>query len=130
MTDRGLGSKRRHPMKTQLQRPVSGKSSYTPEFKEEALAKWRQSGRSAARVAAELGIRAPLLYRWAKQQRMAGQQASHPLLPKPERLSEMQAEIDRLKAENAKLLEQREVLKKSLGILSETPLSGMPKLSR
>jgi transposase-like protein len=48
-------------MKTQLQRPVSGKSHYTPEFKEEALAKWRQSGRSAARVAAELGIRAPLL---------------------------------------------------------------------
>jgi hypothetical protein len=30
-------------MKTQLQRPVSGKSHYTPEFKEEALAKWRQS---------------------------------------------------------------------------------------
>lgn len=117
-------------MKTQLQRPVSGKSHYTPEFKEEALAKWRQSGRSAARVAAELGIRAPLLYRWATQQRMAGQQASHPLLPKPERLSQMQAEIDRLKAENAKLLEQREVLKKSLGILSEAPPSGMPKSSR
>ena len=43
---------------------------------------------------------------------------------------EMQAEIDRLKAENAKLLEQREVLKKSLGILSEAPPSGMPKSSR
>jgi hypothetical protein len=42
----------------------------------------------------------------------------------------MQAEIDRLKAENAKLLEQREVLKKSLGILSEAPPSGMPKSSR
>ena len=40
----------------------------------------------------------------------------------------LQAEIRRLTAENAKLLEQREVLKKSLGILSETPPSGMPKL--
>lgn len=38
-------------MKTQMQRPMSGQSHYTPEFKEEALAKWRQSGRSAARVA-------------------------------------------------------------------------------
>jgi transposase len=114
-------------MKTQFQKPVSGKTRYAPEYKEEALAKWRQSGRSAARVAAELGIRAPLLYRWAKQQRMAGQQAGHPLLPKRERLSEMQAVIDRLTEENAKLLEQREVLKKSLGILSETPPRGMPK---
>lgn len=61
---------------------------------------------------------------------MVGQQASHLLLPKPERLSEMQAEIDRLRTENAKLLEQRKVLKKSLGILSEAPPSGMPKLSR
>lgn len=117
-------------MKTQLQKPAGGKSHYTPEFKEEALASWRQSGKSAAKMAAELGIRAPLLYRWANQQRLAAQQGSQRLLPKPERLGEMQAEIERLRAENAKLLEQREVLKKSLGILSETPPSGMPKSSR
>ena len=115
-------------MKTQLQKPADAKARYTLEFKEEALALWRKSGRSAARVAAELGMRAPLLYRWSTQQRLAGQQASQPLLPKPERLAEMQAEIDRLRNENAKLLEQREVLKKSLGLLSETPPSGMPKL--
>jgi len=29
---------------------------------------WRASGRSAAKVAAELGIRAPLLYRWVRPQ--------------------------------------------------------------
>jgi hypothetical protein len=44
-------------MKTQLERSVSGKSHYTAELKEEALAKWRQSGRSAARVAAERATR-------------------------------------------------------------------------
>jgi len=38
----------------------------------------------------------------------------------------LEAENRRLRAENAKLLEQREVLKKSLGILSEVPPSGMP----
>jgi hypothetical protein len=38
----------------------------------------------------------------------------------------LEAENHRLRAENAKLLEQREVLKKSLGILSEVPQSGMP----
>src|SRR6266536_912676 len=41
-------------------------------------------------------------------------------------VEELQAEIRRLQAENAKLLEQREVLKKSLGTLSEAPPRGMP----
>ena len=67
-------------MKTQLQKPADAKARYTLEFKEEALALWRKSVRSAARVAAELGMRAPLLYRWSTQQRLAGQQASQPLL--------------------------------------------------
>ena len=52
------------------------------------------------------------------------------LLPKPGRVEEMQAVIDRLTEENAKLLEQREVLKKSLGILSEAPPRSMPKSQR
>lgn len=39
------------------------KNQYDAEFKREALRLWRTSGRSAAKVAAELGIRAPLLYR-------------------------------------------------------------------
>src|SRR5476651_2647664 len=111
-------------MKTQLQKPASGKARHSPEFKEEALALWRKSGRSAAKVAAELGIRAPLLYRWAKEFRLAVQQGRQPELKID--VSVMQAEIQRLTEENAKLLEQREVLKKSLGILSEAPPRGMP----
>jgi hypothetical protein len=35
-----------------------------------------------------------------------------------------------LRTENAKLLEQREILKKSLGILSEVPPRGMPESNR
>ena len=45
-------------------------------------------------------------------------------------VEELEAEIRRLRAENAKLLEQREVLKKSLGILSEAPPRGMPESNR
>ena len=68
----------------------------------------------------ELGIRPPLLYRWAHLEREPGALKSE---PKPKRsVQELEAEIRRLRAENAKLLEQREVLKKSLGILSEVPL--------
>lgn len=45
------------------------KNQYDAEFKREALQLWRSSGRSAAKIAAELGIRAPLLYRWARAER-------------------------------------------------------------
>ena len=49
-------------MKTQLSKPARGRGSYTEEYKQQALELWRASGRSAAKVAAELGIRPPLLY--------------------------------------------------------------------
>ena len=34
-------------MKTQLSKPVRRKASYTEQYKQEALALWRGSGRSA-----------------------------------------------------------------------------------
>jgi transposase len=114
-------------MKSQLKKPVRERASYTEEYKQNALELWRASGRSAAKVAEELGIRAPLLYRWAHLEREPD--------PKSEAKSKrsveaLEAEIRRLRAENAKLLEQREVLKKSLGILSEVPPRGMPESNR
>ena len=48
-------------MKTQLTKPARTKARYTEEYKQEALELWRASGRSAAKVATELGIRPPLL---------------------------------------------------------------------
>ncbi len=116
-------------MKTQMRKPSAGKSHFTAEYKQEALQHWKDSGRSAATVAAELGIRAPLLYRWAKQLRLAAQQGGQRELA-PARVEELEARIRHLTEENAKLLEQREVLKKSLGILSEAPPRGMPKSSK
>ena len=115
-------------MKTQLRKPARSKASYTDQYKQEALELWRGGGRSAAKVAAELGIRPPLLYRWAHLEREANASKSE---PKSKRSVEaLEAEIRRLRAENAKLLEQREVLKKSLGILSEAPPRGMPESNR
>jgi transposase len=111
-------------MKTQISKPVRERTSYTQEYKQEALSLWRASGRSAAKVAAELGIRPPLLYRWARTERAPDHPGSG---RKPRRsVEELEAENRRLRTENAKLLEQREVLKKSLGILSEMPPRGMP----
>src|SRR5205809_633109 len=96
-------------MKTQLSKPSRSKARYTEEYKQEALELWRNSGRSAAKVAAELGIRAPLLYRWARPKRQSNSSASESKSKRS--VEELEAEIRRLQAENAKLLEQREVLK-------------------
>src|SRR6478672_9586341 len=115
-------------MKSELKKPVRERASYTEEYKQEALELWRSSGRSAAKVAEELGIRPPLLYRWAQLERTSSVSKSE---SKSKRSVEaLEAEIRRLRAENAKLLEQREVLKKSLGILSEVPPRGMPESNR
>jgi transposase len=116
-------------MKTQLSKPARDRASYTEEYKQEALELWRASGRSAAKVAAELGIRPPLLYRWARLERLAAEDTK--ASAKPTRsLEALEAENRRLRAENAKLLEQREILKKSLGILSELPPSATPGSNR
>ena len=116
-------------MKTQLWKPARSKARYSDEYKEQALQLWRASGRSAAKVAAELGIRPPLLYRWARTERPLTN-TSPPGQKRLRSVEELEAEIRRLREENAKLLEQREVLKKSLGILSEVPPRGMPRSNR
>ena len=115
-------------MKTQLTKPARTKASYTQEYKQEALELWRASGRSAAKVAAELGIRPPLLYRWARTEREP--QALKSQARSIRSLEQLEAENRRLRPENAKLLEQRDILKKSLGILCEAPPRDMPGSSR
>ena len=111
-------------MKTQLRKPARSKASYTDQYKQEALELWRASGRSAAKVAAELGIRPPLLYRWAHLEREANASKSE---PKSKRSVEaLEAEIRRLRAENAKLLEQREDRKSTRLNSSHVTTSRMP----
>ena len=89
-------------MKTQLSKPARGKASYTDEYKQQALELWRASGRSAAKVATELGIRPPLLYRWARTERPPAIASSGQ--KRLRNVEELEAEIRRLRAENAKLL--------------------------
>jgi transposase len=115
-------------MKSQMSKPRHGREKYTEEYKAQALKLWRESGRSVNLVAAELGIRPPLLYRWSHAERVATQPKAG---AKPGKtVEELERENSRLREENAKLLEQREVLKKSLGILSEMPPRGMPGSKR
>jgi len=82
-------------------------------FKRDAVALWINSGKSAAQVAADLGIAENRLYSWKKQ--FAPSACLSP--------GQVETELLALRRENAYLREQRDILKKTLGILSEPPRS-------
>ena len=87
---------------------------YDREFKENAVALVR-AGRTVSRVARDLGVSTWSLGRWV-QAANGGQAQSEPKTLTAE--SEEQRELRRLKQENDYLRQQRDILKKALGILS------------
>src|SRR5882757_4216520 len=92
---------------------------FTPEFKREAVKLGRQPGAVISKIAEELGLNAKLLRRWI-QQFEQGRWESKPGAPLK---TQQQAEIERLRKENAKLRTERDILNKSGGLLREgTPV--------
>lgn len=94
-------------------------------FKEHAVNLWLSSGKSAREVASELGIKPDRLYTWKDVLGMGseppgGKGGSEPRRRRPE---DLEAELVRLQRENNYLRQQRDILKKTLGILSEDPNS-------
>ena len=96
-------------------------------FKREAIRLWKSSGRSAETTARELGISVFQLYDWNRAGRPT--RAAGVAVP-PESKESLQAEKERLRAELARITEQRDILKKAAGILSEPSPSGMPRSNR
>jgi transposase len=91
-------------------------------YKRNAVEISLRGDRTIKQVAGELGVSTWVLYRWRKQYGPALKGAG----PAPQTMEEKDVEIRRLRAEVVRLREREIVLKKSLGILSETPESGMP----
>jgi len=84
--------------------------TYPKEFKLEALRLMEASSKPASEVAMQLGIRRNQLYKWKEQMNKKGDVASSKRgRPKKEE----QSELSRLRAENAKLKEDIEILKKA-----------------
>lgn len=103
------------------------KPKYDEAFRQQAVRMWKQSGKSAELTARELGISVFQLYDWNR----TGQPARAAGLAAPSDSNEaLQAENERLRQELARITEQRDILKKAAGILSEPSHSGMPGLKR
>ena len=77
------------------------------------------SGQPATVIAAELGINVQKLHKWKQKFKTlpAGQVATT--------LDALQAENRRLQKELRRAVQQRDILKKTLGIISEPPATGL-----
>ncbi len=91
---------------------------YDESFKRSAVELWLQGGKSVETIASELGISTQSLKQWKKQ--LAALPATGPGQRSVQQLEE---ENRRLKRELQHVLRQREILKKTLGIIS-TPNDG------
>jgi transposase len=82
---------------------------YDEAFKKEAVENWIKTGKPGTQIAAELGVSYPSLKDWKR--RYWGDAT-------PER-DDLAEEVRALKAELARVREQRDILKKTLGIFTE-----------
>lgn len=91
-------------------------SPHTEEFKRSVVEHWKSSGKTAAVVAKEFGVNVWNLRDWRQRYAPTPKGVDDPM---PESPQEMQREIQQLRKELARTIHQREILKKTLGIISE-----------
>jgi transposase len=83
------------------------KRSFSPEFREKAVAYVLEQGKSVAAAARELGIGESTLGNWVSAARAGGSANNEPMTPAE------REEIRRLRAENRELQMRVELLKKA-----------------
>jgi transposase len=94
-----------------------GYRTYTEEFKLEALALLKSSGKSAGQIERELGITPGLVSKW-RDRYQAVEKSSGEVSLEPSDLEAAKAEIKRLRRQLAEVEEEREILKKAVNIFS------------
>lgn len=117
------------PMNEPMIQSKKTRQKFDKVFKQRAVELWLNSGKTAVAVAAELGIHAQRLSAWREclQTQRAGDMAGG---IRPHTAEQLAAENLSLRRENEYLRQQRDILKKTLGILSEPPPNGMNGLTR
>ena len=107
------------------QTPFLARRKFDETFKREALQNWLNSGKSAQEIAQELGLRANRLYAWKKAFAPAPAGGKAGAGAKAGSLADLQNQLEAALRENRHLRQQRDILKKTLGILSEPSPSAM-----
>lgn len=89
--------------------------TYTQEFKQEAVKLSYESSIPATEVAANLGIRPELLYRWRSEMKREGKNA----FPGKGNLKPGEAEVVALRRELEQTRMERDILKKALSVFAQ-----------
>src|SRR5947209_19467137 len=101
------------------QAPGRKRRSFDETFKREAVNHWMSSGRPAVTVAAELGIHVNRIYICKRQYEPADAGGRASARAKPATLAQAQVQLAAAQREIRHWTGERDILKKSLGILSE-----------
>ena len=109
---------------------VKTRRKFDETFQREALHNWLSSGKSAEVIAQELGLNAHRLYAWKKLFAPGAAGGKAAAGAKPGSPADLQSQVDALRRELARVSEQRDILKKTLGILSEPSPNAMHGLPR
>jgi transposase-like protein len=104
---------------------VKIRRQFDQTFKREAVQNWLASGKSAPVIAKELGLLPNRLYAWRKRFAPADAGGRAAAGAKPGSVADLQGQLNAAVIEIRHLREQRDILKKTLGILSEPPPSVM-----
>jgi transposase len=99
------------------QETTTPRKRYDEAFKRAAVQHWQSSGKSAAQVSRELGLNMHTLQQWKKRWGTAAPTTGL------RTVAELEAENHRLSRELHQVAQQRDILKKTLGILSAPPES-------
>ena len=95
------------------------RETYSPEFKAEAGQLVQRGGKEVAQIAREVGVARQQLYNWVRQaEKRKGQPLSDVFPGNGNRTAE-QAELERLRRENAQLKEDNEILKKATAFFAK-----------
>jgi len=117
-------------MKPINENPIKIRRKFDETFKREAVQNWLSSGKSAEVIAQELGLLANRLYAWKKRFAPADAGGRAAAGAKPRSVADLQTQLDAALRENRHLREQRDILKKTLGILSEPSPNATNGLTR
>ena len=117
-------------MNKQMIQPKKSQTRFDKAFKQRAVELWVNSDRTATAVSAELGIRPERLSAW-RWGRFASQPSGGKGGSSAKRSAEqLEVENTDLQRENEYLRQHRDMLKRILRILSETPTNGISRLRR
>jgi len=89
---------------------MTKRQTFTKAFKAEAVRLLEQSGKPAAELARELGVRRNQLYKWQTQSTAQGEHA----FPGSGRRPKPADDVARLTRELARVTEERDILKKAV----------------